>query len=427
MKMKKYAVVGTGGRAVSMFITPLLQDFKNCAEVAGLYDSNHDRALAAKRIVGQEIPSSLEIPVYEDFSRMMDQVNPDRVIVCTMDSSHAEYVVKSLKRGAAVFCEKPLCTTAEQARSIREAADSSSAEVKVTHNMRFDPNIEKMKEVILSGRIGKILHIQFIDLLDRFHGADYFRRWHRKMENSGGLMIHKASHHFDLINWFTNSLPERVIASGRLAFYGKNGPFRGSRCSGCSHAKKCPFYVDVFEDHRKKLLYRDVEKTDGYYRDGCVYDSDINIYDTVNAAITYRNGIEAGYSLIAYASYEATDIFVEGTLGRLEYTSAIDTSWSVGHKAQNKSLDNSGGGSSLSLMLYRPDEESENLTRPSGEGGHGGSDQKLRAYLFGDSQKEDPLGQMAELEDGIQAVLVGLAVNRSISQEGKPVAVQDLT
>jgi len=129
MKMKKYAVVGTGGRAVSMFITPLLQGFKNCAEVSGLYDSNHDRALAAKRLVGQEISSSLEIPVYEDFSLMMDQVNPDRVIVCTMDSAHAEYVVKSLKRGAAVFCEKPLCTTLKQVRGIREAADSSPAEV----------------------------------------------------------------------------------------------------------------------------------------------------------------------------------------------------------------------------------------------------------------------------------------------------------
>ena len=57
-------------------------------------------------------------------------------------------------------------------------------------------------------------------MLDTKHGADYFRRWHRDKAHSGGLLVHKASHHFDLVNWWIQSAPTRVFASGGLRFYG---------------------------------------------------------------------------------------------------------------------------------------------------------------------------------------------------------------
>ena len=71
----------------------------------------------------------------------------------------------------------------------------------------------------MSGVIGEVLSLDFHWLLNIHHGADYFRRWHRNKENSGGLMVHKATHHFDLINWWLSSVPESVFAQGHRNFY----------------------------------------------------------------------------------------------------------------------------------------------------------------------------------------------------------------
>ena len=98
----------------------------------------------------------------------------------------------------------------------------------VTFNYRYSPRNSALKEIIQSGVIGKVTSIDFSWVLDTVHGADYFRRWHREKKNSGGLLIHKASHHFDLVNWWIDDVPERVFASGGLKFYGdKNAAERG--------------------------------------------------------------------------------------------------------------------------------------------------------------------------------------------------------
>ena len=69
----------------------------------------------------------------------------------------------------------------------------------------------------MSGVIGDVLSVDFHWMLDTHHGADYFRRWHRNKQNSGGLMVHKATHHFDLVNWWLSSVPERGLCHGPSA------------------------------------------------------------------------------------------------------------------------------------------------------------------------------------------------------------------
>ncbi len=93
----------------------------------------------------------------------------------------------------------------------------------------------------MEGAIGDILNIDFEWMLDTSHGADYFRRWHRKLENSGGLLVHKATHHFDIINWLIEQDPETVYANGTLHFYGKDRQPHGERCCTCSQKDICPY------------------------------------------------------------------------------------------------------------------------------------------------------------------------------------------
>src|SRR5665811_2239215 len=93
---------------------------------------------------------------------------------------------------------------------------------------RYSPRNSELKRVIASGEIGDVLSVTFEWVLDTAHGADYFRRWHREKDKSGGLLIHKSSHHFDLVNWWLADAPARVFASGGTRFYGaENADKRG--------------------------------------------------------------------------------------------------------------------------------------------------------------------------------------------------------
>ena len=425
MSVRKVVVVGTGGRSLGSFIKPLSTEFGDNVKVVGLYDINPARIKSAQKIIETNIPE------FDNFETMLETTGADSVVVCSIDSTHAEYVTKALNKGLDVFSEKPLCTTFKQVEAIREAARKSSSAGMVTHNMRFGSNEAMIKKMIQDGKLGKILHIQFSEYLDRYHGADYFRRWHRKKENSGGLLLQKSSHHFDLINWFADSKPIRVTGLGRLAFYGRNGKFHGKRCSNCKHAESCELYADVFINEVMQTLYRDAEHEDGYFRDACVFGPEIDITDTINSSITYENGIEASYSLIAYASYEGMDVHIEGTNGRLDLHLRHNTSWAVGHKeadTSNGSLANDGANEDDvdSLKFYTPNGKVEDITQQKVEGGHGGSDPALRKMLFGSEKIADPLGQKAKLEEGIQAVLVGIATNKSVELGGQPINPQTM-
>ncbi len=414
-EVKKYVLVGAGTRGLAMFAVPLAKDFPERAELAALCDPNANRVAAA----ADNLP--IDVQTFTDFDEMMAVVDPDGVIVATRDDTHAEYVIKSLQAGKRVFSEKPLCTTASQCRDILAAAEQSRGRCIVTHNMRYGPSTETIQSVLRSGRIGDLLFIQYEETLDRCHGADYFRRWHRRMENSGGLAIHKASHHFDALNWWAGAKPVRVSAQGGLRFYGKNGPFRSTRCSECPHAKECEFHVDFFKDDLYRKLYKESEQEDGYFRDQCVFAEEIDIYDQIGALIHYENEVDVSYNLTAYSPYESERVVFEGTKGRLEYLGRFSTGWMV----DSKPVPGIEALASQHLKLYMPGEDVEDIPIEEKTGSHGGSDRQLRADFFGREWDAEVNEQMASLDEAVQAVLVGLAVNDSI-ECGQAVDVQKL-
>lgn len=118
-----------------------------------------------------------------------------------------------------------------------------------------------------------MISIHFEWLLDTVHGADYFRRWHRQKGNSGGLMVHKSGHHFDLVNWWIGSEPETVVGMGKTAFYGKEAGTKNGwakdyvRARGSDEAKKDPFAMHMEMDETLQKLYAEAESDDGYHRD----------------------------------------------------------------------------------------------------------------------------------------------------------------
>lgn len=401
--MKKYAIVGAGGRALGMFAKPLATELKGAAELVGVCDINPIRA----NILSEQ---SGNIPVFSDFDTMIRETKPDAVIVTTPDNLHDHYIIRALEAGCDAISEKPMTTDAEKTRAIFEAEKRTGRKVIVTFNCRFMPYVVRIKELIKEGTIGDILHVSLNWSLDTSHGADYFRRWHRQMKNSGGLLIHKSTHHFDMVNWWLDDEPETVYANGSRLFYGATRENRGRTCSTCDHTKSCDFYYDVTASSFTNSFYKEAEKHDGYFRDQCVFGEDIDIYDTMSLNVKYKKNTLLTYSLNAYSPYEGWKATFVGTKGRIE---AEDSHSGPGHDEPNNTI-----------RIYNRRNEVMTLHSRKAGGAHGGGDARLRRMIFvGDVA--DPLGQMAGSRAGAMSLLIGAAANISISS-GERIVIEDL-
>jgi predicted dehydrogenase len=404
-RRQRLVLAGTGSRGSSMWGRDLVTHYADAVELVGLFDRNSLRARAAQTLIGTTAP------IYGDFDAMLRQARPDAVIVATVDATHAQYIVRALELGFDVYSEKPMCTTEAQCQAILDAAKRSGRAVVATMNARHAREAKKVKALLQEGAIGEVLSVDFHEYLDTSHGADYFRRWHRFREHSGTLLCHKASHHFDLANWWLASEPVEVSAAGDLRVYGKNGAVRGANCRTCAHKAACPFAWDVTKDPTYVKLYVECESEDGYLRDGCVFDERIDIYDTMSVSIRYASRALVTYTASAYLPYEGQSVSFNGTRGRLDY------------------VDVSGGGTERrELRLTRRAGASEVITDLPAErpGGHGGADGSLNDLLFRHEPADDALGLRADVRAGALASLVGIAARHSIERGGTPVRIADL-
>jgi len=415
MLKKRYALVGTGGRGFSMFARPLVRNFADVADLVALCDRNPKRMAAVNQRLGRAIPA------FTSFEEMLEEARPDVVIVCTMDGTHHAYILRALEAGCEVITEKPMTTTAERVRAILDMEQRTGRKVRVSFNARYGAAAEAIYRLLRQGVIGEILSADFVEYLNTSHGADYFRRWHRRKENSGGLLIHKATHHFDQLNWWIGADPEVVYAQGRLAFYGPKREARGERCLTCPHKGSCAFYLDLTADETLRALYLETEDADGYWRDRCVFAEEIDIEDTLAVIIRYQSGVLVTYALNAFAPYEGQRIGFNGTLGRLE----------VDLVNEYHGPDESGQVRVYPLDVPAVVRVNPLFGRPytvpietRKDSEHGGADARIREHLFREGLP-DPLAQRAGSWAGAMSVLIGVAGNLSM-KTGQPVAIADL-
>jgi len=401
---RRYALVGTGIRGTTMWGRDLVERYADVVEFVGLCDVNPLRAEAAKRALGVSCPT---------FTRLEDaftSARPDALIVTTVDATHADCIVKALDRGIDVVTEKPMVTDEAQCRAVLDAEKRNGRRIVVTFNYRYAPKHQKIKEVLLSGAIGEIASVDFSWYLDTKHGADYFRRWHRLRERSGSLWVHKATHHFDLVNWWLDAAPLEVSAFASLDHYGRKGPFRHTNCRTCPYKTNCSFYWDINKDKRLVSLYADCESADGYLRDGCVFREDVDISDTMNAVVRYSNGVTMSYSLNTFMPFEGYRLAFNGTKGRLEIRDYERQPWEVAEETE--------------IYLTRNFGQREKVAIPKAEGAHGGGDDRLRDLIFRQVTVPDHM-RLPDSRAGALSCLTGIAARKSVD-EGRPVKISEL-
>ena len=402
--MKKYVIVGAGSRCSYMFVTALYEGVnKDDIVISGVYDTNVKRseylADKIKKITDREAR------VYTDFDTMLNAEKPDGVIVTSTDSTHHEYIVKSLEKGCDVVCEKPMTNTYERCLQIREAEKKSGKNVTVTFNCRFMPYFAKIKELIKSGIVGKPLAVNYEYRLNRAHGGSYFKRWHRFMEISQGMYLHKSTHHLDIANWLIDDEPITVSAIANRVYFGDPSKSFAERCSVCPKASECQSYEPLDDEESQALYFDEAEKVDGYRRDRCCFLPDTDIYDNMMLGVQYKNGAILTYTLNLFSANEGFKITVTGEKGTLEASEIY-----VGEGSRPDYL----------IKVLYPDGKFEDIVFEKASGSHAGGDVKLIKMIFGSEKIDDPLGQHAGSFDGVKSAMIGIGANISV-KEGKTV------
>ncbi|MCL6339466.1 Gfo/Idh/MocA family oxidoreductase [Pectobacterium carotovorum subsp. carotovorum] len=421
---KKYAVVGTGGRA-GLYLESIARDYQDQGQFVAFCDTNQTRMNYANQIVHKYGHDN--VPTYraEQFEQMIAETKPDVVIVTSLDRTHHHYIIRTMELGCDVISEKPMTIDEEKCQAIIDAINRTGRKLRVTFNYRYAPHHSKVRELIAAGVIGEVYSVHFEWLLNTEHGADYFRRWHRDKRNSGGLLVHKSTHHFDLVNFWLNSEPETVYAQGDLRFYGKaNAEARGvtefySRSHNSAAAENDPFALHMNQSEQLTALYLDAEHEDGYYRDKSVFDDGINIEDVLGVMVRYKSKAIMTYSLNAYLPWEGLNVVFNGSKGRLEM------------KLVEKSYVNGGGQkedegalNECEIKIYPMFDDPYVVPVEFKAGGHGGGDQVMLNDLFG-TPGPDPLHRAADYRDGAMSILTGIAANRSLRTE-LPVKISEL-
>jgi predicted dehydrogenase len=400
----RYAIVGTGVRGLGMWGRPIAANYKDAATFVGLADINPLRMAYAKQAMG------VDCPTFTNFDEMLDKARPDLLMVTTVDATHTEFIVKALNRGLSVATEKPMVIDEVQCQQILDAERKSGRNVVVTFNYRYSPKHQKIKEILMSGEIGTISSVDFSWYLDTSHGADYFRRWHRLRSKGGSLWVHKATHHFDLINWWLDADPVEVNAFGSLRNYGRNGPFRSTNCRACPHTANCQFHWNIMNNKELVGLYVNAESADGYIRDGCVFKEDVDIFDTMNAAVKYSNGVQMSYSLNAFMPMEGYRLAFNGTKGRLEVRDHERQPWKPEQQTEIYVTKNFGQRTLVPV--------------PAVTEGHGGADTILRDLVFRNTPVPAHL-RLPGSRAGAMSCLTGIAARKSCDS-GQPVRIASL-
>jgi predicted dehydrogenase len=425
----RYAIAGVGSRS-QMYQQAINRRFAANSELVACCDVNAGRLELARQAsvaAGRPAPA---LYAASDFDRMIKEAKPAFVVVTTPCGTHHTYGCRAMELGVDVISEKAMTVDAGLCQQILDTQRKTGRSYRVTFNYRYSPPRTQVKDLLMSGVIGDVLSVDFHWMLNTSHGTDYFRRWHSYKKMSGGLMVHKATHHFDLVNWWLSAVPVSVYANGKREFYtpamagrlGLKGPHE--RCHTCPEKQACGFELDLAANPSLKALYLDQEQHDGYFRDKCVFRPDIEIEDTMNVIVTYDTNVTLSYSLNAFNAWEGYSIVFNGTKGRLEHKVEEQVSTSG-----DGSVPGAIKGDGTYIRIFPLRKAAYEVPAWTGEGGHGGGDDVMLKELFsadGDAiKKQDKHLRAADQRAGAYSVLVGIAANRCFTT-GQPVKIADL-
>lgn len=280
--MIRLGVIGYGGRIQG--VINLMSRLNAGTEVVAITDVRNDDIKKQMQEKGQD-PS--KIAFYTDPDEMMDKEKLDGVMVGTRCGLHAKMAMKVLARDLPMYLEKPIATNMADLVALRDAAARTKSEVVVSFPLRVTPLVKMAKEIIDSGKIGTVEHVEAWN--DVPYGWNYYLLWYRDENETQGLFLQKATHDFDYINHLIGFKPTMVCAMTSKQVYKGDKP-AGLKCKDCGDWETCmesPFHL-----HYSKQEAREVAPNELF----CGFATDTGNEDSGSAIIRYDTGMHVNYS-----------------------------------------------------------------------------------------------------------------------------------
>lgn len=316
---------------------------KDELEIVGVIDPNPVRRESAKDKFS--LREDMLFNSLEDFFKK--GVKCDFVINATMDELHYATAMALLDKGYNILLEKPVTANPKELLDIKNKAEERGLKVVVCHVLRYTPFYSTIKNIIDSGKIGKVVSLQLNEHVWYGHFVNAYVRgkWNNEKACGSGLLLAKCCHDTDLICWLNNiTEPVAVSSFGSKGFFTEENAPKGSakRCHECAvencmfNAKKfeieknfCPMYTwgkiqkpleEITDQEKEEFL-----KTSSYGE--CVFKTDMDIVDRQCVSVNFKNGSIATLNLVGGTSAAGRHIHAVCEYGEI-----------VGYVEQNKIL-----------------------------------------------------------------------------------------
>lgn len=289
--MIRLGVIGYGARARG--VIGLIEKLNAGVEVTAITDVRNEEIKQQIESQGRD-PS--KIAFYTDADEMLDRETLDAVMIGTRCSLHTPMAIKVLRRNLPLYLEKPVATNMADLMNLRDEAAKSSSEVVVSFPLRVTPLVQLAKEIIDSGKIGTVEHVQAWNNVP--YGKCYYQGWYRDENETQGLFLQKATHDFDYINYLLGLRPVWICAMKSKRIYKGDKP-AGLRCDECDEWDTC--LESPFHAYFTKQETRQVGPT-GLW---CGFAEDTGNEDSGSAIVMYETGMHACYSQNFFARKSA--------------------------------------------------------------------------------------------------------------------------
>lgn len=383
-------VIGLGGRGL-YFARMYSESGHPGFSLRGVCDLDEKRLDVARQRFGDDLYTTT------DMEELAARDDIDAVLVATSDPDHVPPTLTALAAGKHVMVEKPLCQTVEDARAVIDAARRSKGVFMIGFELRECTVFKKMKALIDEGRIGEVKIGHCFDNVS-VGGNYFFHNPRRQKAFFRSLLLQKASHSLDLLNWFMGSEPARVYGTGGLDYYGGDADPE-LRCANCDRAGECPYRID---SERFVMDYGVTIQKPDY----CVWSREMDLNDNSQLAITYANGGKATFHECNFTPEYSREFWLTGTKGKI-----------YGY------YDNPGRFLIRIEYSHDPDRRTEEWKPAAVPGAHGGGDNALRAEFHRRIVENDPPWEA--IESAYYSTALAVCAEDSI-ESGQPVDIPPL-
>lgn len=282
-KGRNLGIIGCGYRMRD--ILKILLKINPNHKILSVYDVSKDSINKFKKDFG-------EVESCEDYNEITNNPNIDWIMIGSINSAHKYQIISALKGGKHIFCEKPLAVSIDECREIKNFYDDKT-KFFISYPIRYADHYKKIKELIEIGEIGKIISMDFNEVLSFNHGAFIMTDWRRIYKNSGGHLLEKCCHDIALVNWITGSFPINVASFGGLNFF-KSENFH------------------LYEKIKDKIKLEFNEKITPN-----PFISDKDIVDNQIVIIEYKNGIRATFHTNCSSGIPERRMYICGSEGTI--------------------------------------------------------------------------------------------------------------